>query len=314
MMICSEIGGTYGGNLKDTSVYYSSSKGILQQPFEYDIGNDTVISYEYDDVEYLQGNFGAFATAYAKCKAASGGIEEEIYLENTVTDVIYDEDGAEVNFLTASGKTGKIKSRYVLVTVSLGVLKSGSINFNPPLPAWKQDVIDNAGFGVLDKWIGYWNDDKDLPWSVESFQWASFLTMARKMYKNYNLFYNAYPIHNQKNIMIGYISADEAQKMELKSDQYINQRAITVLRKMFTKDSVPDPTEFKVSRWATDPNFKGAYFLAKPGRDMTFDTNTLAASVNDTIYFAGEATNGSWYGLTQGAFISGYSEIKRLFA
>lgn len=43
------------------------------------------------------------------------------------------------------------KARYALFTPSLGVLKAGSIAFDPPLPAAKQAVIDMMGFGVMDK-------------------------------------------------------------------------------------------------------------------------------------------------------------------
>lgn len=39
----------------------------------------------------------------------------------------------------------------VVVTTPLGVLKSGSISFQPPLPDWKQGVIERMGFGLLNK-------------------------------------------------------------------------------------------------------------------------------------------------------------------
>jgi lysine-specific histone demethylase 1 len=39
----------------------------------------------------------------------------------------------------------------VLVTVPLGVLKAGSIAFQPPLPQRKQEAIERMGFGTLNK-------------------------------------------------------------------------------------------------------------------------------------------------------------------
>jgi len=39
----------------------------------------------------------------------------------------------------------------VVVTTPLGVLKSGSVSFQPPLPDWKQGVIERMGFGLLNK-------------------------------------------------------------------------------------------------------------------------------------------------------------------
>jgi Flavin containing amine oxidoreductase len=45
-----------------------------------------------------------------------------------------------------------------LVTVPLGVLKAGSIRFQPPLPPRKQDAIARMGFGILNKVsrMSYW--------------------------------------------------------------------------------------------------------------------------------------------------------------
>jgi lysine-specific histone demethylase 1 len=39
----------------------------------------------------------------------------------------------------------------VVLTTPLGVLKSGSITFDPPLPDWKEDVVKRMGFGLLNK-------------------------------------------------------------------------------------------------------------------------------------------------------------------
>jgi lysine-specific histone demethylase 1 len=39
----------------------------------------------------------------------------------------------------------------VVMTVPLGVLKSDAVDFDPPLPSWKQDAIDRMGFGLLNK-------------------------------------------------------------------------------------------------------------------------------------------------------------------
>lgn len=39
----------------------------------------------------------------------------------------------------------------LVMTTPLGVLKSGSIAFQPPLPDWKRGVIERMGFGLLNK-------------------------------------------------------------------------------------------------------------------------------------------------------------------
>lgn len=47
----------------------------------------------------------------------------------------------------------------VLVTVPMGVLKKGTITFEPLLPARKRDVIERMGFGLLNKVHHCWSTD-----------------------------------------------------------------------------------------------------------------------------------------------------------
>lgn len=57
--------------------------------------------------------------------------------------------GKAVRIECANGET--FEADQVVLTTPLGVLKSGSIKFEPSLPDWKQDVIERMGFGLLNK-------------------------------------------------------------------------------------------------------------------------------------------------------------------
>ena len=46
-----------------------------------------------------------------------------------------------------------IEADQIIITTPLGVLKEGAIEFEPPLPAWKNDCIERIGFGLLNKVI-----------------------------------------------------------------------------------------------------------------------------------------------------------------
>lgn len=49
-------------------------------------------------------------------------------------------------------KNGEVyNADHIVLTTPLGVLKSGSVTFEPPLPDWKQGVIERMGFGLLNK-------------------------------------------------------------------------------------------------------------------------------------------------------------------
>jgi monoamine oxidase len=59
----------------------------------------------------------------------------------------------------------------------------------------------------------------------------------------------------------------------------------------------------KESRWASDPFARGSYSHALPGH--AGDRARLAAPVNETLFFAGEATSPHFFSTAHGARDSG---------
>ena len=77
---------------------------------------------------------------------------DEVMLNQTVSRISIQQDTsaqAPVQVATADGKI--FEGSHVIVTVPLGVLKAGTITFDPPLPTSKQDVIERIGFGSVEK-------------------------------------------------------------------------------------------------------------------------------------------------------------------
>jgi lysine-specific histone demethylase 1 len=54
-----------------------------------------------------------------------------------------------VKVTTGAGEV--LEASLVLVTLPLGVLKAGAVQFEPPLPQWKAGVVSRMGFGDLNK-------------------------------------------------------------------------------------------------------------------------------------------------------------------
>ena len=52
---------------------------------------------------------------------------------------------------TDTGESQIFRGDVALVTVPLGVLKSGKLSFHPPLPEWKKQAVRKLGFGLLNK-------------------------------------------------------------------------------------------------------------------------------------------------------------------
>ena len=75
--------------------------------------------------------------------------DDVIFLDHNVARIRVDgedgEDGetSQVVVETTDGTT--FEGSHVIVTVPIGVLKAGSISFDPPLPPTKRDAIDPRG-------------------------------------------------------------------------------------------------------------------------------------------------------------------------
>lgn len=75
--------------------------------------------------------------------------DDEVLTERAVSRISVPEDGGPVKVETSDGMS--FEGSRVIVTVPLGVLKAGTIAFDPPLPESKSDVIRRIGFGTVEK-------------------------------------------------------------------------------------------------------------------------------------------------------------------
>ncbi|MBL6927284.1 MAG: FAD-dependent oxidoreductase [Acidimicrobiia bacterium] len=68
--------------------------------------------------------------------------------------------------------------------------------------------------------------------------------------------------------------------------------------------SIPDPTDWRVTRWGADPWSLGSYSYLPAGTSAT-SRATLSGPVGDRLFFAGEATDSDYPGTVHGALKSG---------
>ncbi len=97
-----------------------------------------VDDYSGGDVKFLDGYGGIF-------QALTG--DYRVQLSTVVKQIDYDDNGASVRI------AGDQRENFdaVIVTLPLGVLKAGGVQFNPPLPEHKRNAIKKIGMGTLDK-------------------------------------------------------------------------------------------------------------------------------------------------------------------
>lgn len=111
----------------------------------------------------------------------------------------------------------------VIVTVPLGVLKQGSIVFDPPLPTKKQSAISKLGMGVLDKVYLHYSDvfwDEDVTWIATP---ENGLPPGQ-----FNQWLNLFPYTGQPVIM-AFNGAQAARDLSVLSNTEVVERAMLTL-------------------------------------------------------------------------------------
>ncbi|MBL8045573.1 MAG: FAD-dependent oxidoreductase [Anaerolineales bacterium] len=182
----------------------------------------------------------------------------------------------------------------VIVTLPVGVLKANVVEFVPPLPEAKWAALQNIGMGVLNKLVlkfprKFWPDTDWLGYihPRQGF-WAEWLDLSQ---------------HTGQPMLIAFNAAEYGREVEQLSDAEQVAQALEILRRMFGA-AVPEPESYVITRWASDPFAFGSYTYLRPGGSGA-DRDTLAAPVDNKLFFAGEATHREYLSTVHGAWLSG---------
>ncbi len=182
-----------------------------------------------------------------------------------------------------------------MITTSVGVLQKNPPKFVPVLPDWKLESINKIGMGLMNKVILCF---PTLFWSKVVYS-IGYCAIEKG---HFRWFFNGYYMAKDKPVLIAFLTASQAEKMEELSDEKVVAETLKVLRKMY-KD-VPDPTHTEVTRWGKDPNFCGSYAYLKVGSTTEHFTN-VAKAIDGKLYWAGEHTIREYVGCVHSAYLSG---------
>lgn len=220
-----------------------------------------------------------------------------IELETVVTAIDYQQTPVRV-----TTSRGEFTAEKVLLTVPLGVLQSGAIEFVPSLPSDKQAAVDRLGVGLLNKLYlrfstAFWDAAVDvIAYQSEADSlWTSWFDLTEM---------------TGEPILVALNAGSDARSLEQRSDRETVNSAMAVLRTVYGAD-IPEPTDWAITRWDQDAFAQGAYSVIKVGStpDMRRD---LARSVNEVLFFAGEATASDFPATVHGAHLSGLREAAKI--
>lgn len=263
--VTSRIAGEYAADPDQMSLHWLGSEGQFKGP-------DVI----------LPGGYTQLSQHLAK--------DLDIRQRTEVTRIAY--GGEQVRLDTSQGV---VTADRVIVTVPLGVLKAGTIAFDPPLPEAKRNAIERLGFGLLNKVVVAF----DKPFWPESTPMIGLVGRNQPVTDLVNGLVIA-----GKPLLVGLRGGQAAWSRESLSDQEAVNELITAL-------GAPAPTGSLVTRWGTDQYARGSYSFIAVGSSPD-DMHALGEPVGKRLLFAGEATNPEWFGTVHGAYLSGLREADRI--
>ena len=196
---------------------------------------------------------------------------------------------------------GEFLCQRVVVTLPLGVLKKGSVRFSPELPSQKRKSISRLNMGVLNKVYlkfpkVFWDKETMIGYVArEKGRWCEWLNVHK---------FTGQPV------LLGFNAGAYGVEIESESDEKIVAGAMTVLRRIYG-DDIPDPEDWAITRWMTDPFAYGSYSHIPPGASGA-DYDELARPVAGQLFFAGEATHRVHPSTVNGAYLSGIRAAKEI--
>lgn len=220
-----------------------------------------------------------------------------IQLNQRVSKIDYSTDKAKV---THNGTI--TEADYVLVTVPLGVLKSGNIQFVPTLPTAKQTAIQKVGMNCVNKFL--------LTWNTAFWDDVQYISYTPEIRDKFNYFVNVKKFHPSVNALMTFAYADYGRQTETMTDAQVIDEIMFHLKDIYG-NSIPNPTNMLRTKWQTNENSFGAYSYTAVGTEMRhFDD--LAEEVDDKLFFAGEHTEADYFSSVHGAYLSGIREANKI--
>ncbi|XP_066283413.1 uncharacterized protein [Branchiostoma lanceolatum] len=219
--------------------------------------------------------------------------DQRLKLNKTITTIEWTYDGVTVTTKDGSSYTAD----FAIVTFSMGVLQSNSVEFVPGLPDWKREAIFRVRMSVYTKIYmkfpsKFWDNNEYIVYVAER---RGYYTVWQNMEAE-----GLFPTGT--NILLVNLVGEEARRVVAQSDEATQAEIMEVLRTMYGA-GIPDPTDILVPRWEQDPFFRGSYANWGVGIDDE-ELRKLQAPVAGRLFFAGDGT-GLHYGYLQGAFFEG---------
>lgn len=288
---------TVFNSLHPTKVNDRLWKFLLSTYVTFDLGDlDKVSSTLYEEGEEFSGEERISTNGYDTIPIfLANGLN--IQLNQRVSKIDYSNSKAKI---THNGTI--TEADYVLVTVPLGVLKSGNIQFIPTLPTAKQTAIQKVGMNCVNKFL--------LTWNTAFWDNEQYICYTPETRDKFNYFVNVKKFHPNVNGLMTFAYSNYARQTETMPDAQIIDEIMLHLKDIYG-NSIPNPTNMVRTKWQTNENSFGAYSFTQVGTELRHFED-LAEEINDRLFFAGEHTEADYFSTAHGAYLSGIREADKI--
>ena len=226
-------------------------------------------------------------------------VQSKIHFNSAVTSIDYSDD--EVMVKTVGGKT--YKADRVLVTVSVGVLKSEAIEFTPALDVKKRKAIASINFRPGLKVALKFSDT----FYHNAIECAS--NSGERAY--YDI---ALGKETESNILGFLCTGEESRRyIEYSTDEALVQVLLEELDQMYTGRATELFTgEYRIEKWSEYEFTRGTWTQAF--EESPHHLRHLNRSLMNKVFFAGEINDPYRQMGVPGAILSGYHSIDELLS
>ncbi len=218
------------------------------------------------------------------------GADVPVALNTQVTRIDWSGPGVRVET-----PRGTLSASTVILSVSTGILGAGDILFDPVLPTAKQEAIHHLPLGGHNRIALVFDGPvfgEDPPAS---------LAVQANTEDDVQMSFRINPFGYD--YVVGMTGGRYSDWLEDAGPEASVEVALEKLKRVYGSEIAKHLVATNVTAWRGDPWVKGAYSAAQPGHADA--RAILRAPLSDRLFFAGEATHGSFFSTCHGAYLSG---------
>ncbi len=237
--------------------------------------------------------------------------EAELRLSTTVTQVRWRPGRVAVEAKNAAGARLVLQAERLVVTLPAPLLAAGEPRFTPALTEKRRTAQRLDAGPVVKVHLRFrravWRERGAVARPFPELAFAIAPTLAVPTW------WTPFPLDAP--LLVGWAGGPSAARLDALSDREVVHRGLATLARAFRaarpllEDALDDAT---VTRWARDPLARGGYAVFPPGTSHV--PAELAAPLDGTLFFAGEATTLGAAGTVHGALESGARAAREVLA